>query len=531
MEKIIDNPELGYFLRRFLEKQEEGGNVSEKSLMPVEALSLILDRDLSREDYNVMYNTFKKKGFGIPSYDRVRDVKSECRPEGIKFSIEDIQVPLQQMANHRMQRILQLEKVKIRVTECIEKTGGPLELVYNIKIGLDGSSGFQVIQKLVEGGYRDEGALLASTFVSINVVTVVDNRLVDVYVNNAVNSSYGCAPLRHWFRRETDETLEVEISRLQDEINNLQPLQTSDDVTVRYCVHFTMLDQKVMNHIHRGSSQRCPLCLATPMDFMNVTRVFTAKPEAVAQLCLSILHFGPRSMENLFNIGFNQLFQKFQRRRNNTSDYFLRALMKQKILASYLKDFGWKIFKPGNGGTSNTGNMARNVFKNSIYLAEQIGVDEDLVHRIHMVWIALASGEHLCADKFGRYCEDTIKLYHREAHWYPMCASLHKVLVHAKDVIRLLPPEITAGMLSEEPAEASNKDVKNFEQHHAFQGDYVKKALAVFHRLIDRSDPIVASFYETTKVFKRELRRRELPDDVQWMLLTPEEVDQRRVVE
>ena len=102
MEKIIDNPELGYFLRRFLEKQEEGGNVSEKSLMPVEALSLILDRDLSREDYNVMYNTFKKKGFGIPSYDRVRDVKSECRPEGIKFSIEDIQVPLQKMANHRI---------------------------------------------------------------------------------------------------------------------------------------------------------------------------------------------------------------------------------------------------------------------------------------------------------------------------------------------------------------------------------------------------------------------------------------------
>ena len=499
--------------------------------MPIEALSLILDRDLSKEDYNSIFNMFKKFGIGIPCYDKVKDVKLECRPEGIKASIEDIQVPLQNMAEHRIQRILQLDDVKARIIDCIDRTGGPLVLVYNIKIGLDGSSGFQVIQKLIEGGYRDEGALLASTFVSINVVTVVDNRLKDIYVNNAVNSSYGCSPLRHWFRRETDETLEVEISRLQDEIDNLQDFKISDDVTVRFCVHFTMLDQKIMNKMHKGSSQRCPLCLGTPTQFMNIEQVFTAKPEALAQLCLSILHFGPRSMENLFNIGFNQLFKKFQRRRNNTSDYFLRALMKKKILASYKADLGWKLFNPGDGGTSNTGNMARNVYKNSIYMADQVGVDEELIHRIYMVWIALACGEHLCPDKFGQYCDDTVQLYHQEAPWYPMCASLHKVLVHAKDVIRLLPPEITAGMLSEEPAEASNKDIKNFEQHHAFQGDYLAKAQAVFHRLVDRSDPIVASYYETNKVFKRELRKQALPEDVQKMLLTPEEVCQRRVVE
>ena len=386
-----------------------------------------------------------------------------------------------------------------------------------------------MIQKLIEGGHRDAGALLASTFVSINVLTVIDGKLEEVYSNKSVNSSTSCCALRHWYRRETDKTLEEEIKRLQTEMENLQPLQISDDVIVKFVAIFSMLDQKIMNKIHQGNSHRCPFCLGGPKDFLNITTVFNAKPEALAQLCLSILHFGPRSMENLFNIGFNQLFRKFKRRRNNTSDYFLRALMKKKILASYKADFGWELFKPGDGGTSNTGNMARNVYKNSIYLAEQIGVDEDLVHRIHMIWIALASGEHLCPDKFGKYCDDTLKLYHQEADWYPTCPSLHKVLCHAKDVIRLLPPGITAGMLSEEPAEASNKDVKNFEKNHSFRGDHLKKSKAIFLRLLDRSDPIVASFYETQKVFKKEWRSQGLPEDVENMLLTHEEVKKRRV--
>ena len=111
-----------------------------------------------------------------------------------------------------------------------------------------------------------------------------------------------------------------------------------------------------------------------------------------------------------------------------------------------------------------------------------------------------------------------------------MCPSLHKVLVHAKDVIRLLPPEITAGLLSEEPAEASNKEVKKYEKQHAFQGDYVQKAKAVFHRLMDKSDPIVASYYETQKVFRREKRSQDLPEDVQKMLLTPEEIKEKRTI-
>ena len=86
-------------------------------------------------------------------------------------------------------------------------------------------------------------------FASMNVVAVVDNQLEMVYNNKSMNSSASCCALRHWYRRETDETLTEEIARLQNEMANLQPMKISEDITVRFVAIFCMCDQKVMNKI------------------------------------------------------------------------------------------------------------------------------------------------------------------------------------------------------------------------------------------------------------------------------------------
>ena len=93
-------------------------------------------------------------------------------------------------------------------------------------------------------------------------------------------------------------------------------------------------------------------------------------------------------------------------------------------------------------------------------MADQCNVSVELVQRIHNVWIALASGLPIDADKFDEYCKVTYDIYERDLWnektgkvWYPMSPSLHKVLKHGGEVIRLLPPSILIGMLSEEPTE------------------------------------------------------------------------------
>ena len=83
-----------------------------------------------------------------------------------------------------------------------------------------------------------------------------------------------------------------------------------------------------------------------------------------------------------------------------------------------------------------------------------------------------------------------------------MSPTMHKILQHAAEYISLLPPTITSGMLSEEASESANKDIKKWQLSHARQNDPTNRNIDVFCRLLDRSDPYVATFYSSKRKFK-----------------------------
>ena len=88
--------------------------------------------------------------------------------------------------------------------------------------------------------------------------------------------------------------------------------------------------------------------------------------------------------------------------------------------------------------------------------------------------------------------------------WYKISPTLHKILEHGSLVLQLFPDSITSGMLSEEPAEASNKTIKGFQLDHSRQDTPQHRNLDVFHRQIDSSDPRILSYFER----QRKLRRK-----------------------
>ena len=152
------------------------------------------------------------------------------------------------------------------------------------------------------------------------------------------------------------------------------------------------------------------------------------------------------------------------------------------------------------------------------------------MHRLHIIWFALTSSSiSIYSNKFEDYCQVTKELYHQECGWYNMSPTLHKVLEHGPQILNLLPPELTAGMLSEEPAEASNKDTKHFQKFHAFQGDPVKKNKQVFLRMMDRSDPFMHSLFIDQHV-KSRTKHEEIPEDVLAMCYSDEDLQKRMVV-
>ena len=127
---------------------------------------------------------------------------------------------------------------------------------------------------------------------------------------------------------------------------------------------------------------------------------------------------------------------------------------------------------------------------NGQFMADQCGVSVELVNALHNISIAISSGLPICPEKFGKYCLYTADLYERdlpkqngeEGSWYPMCPSLHKVLFHGAEVIRLLPPSILLGFLGEQAPESSNKDVKKFLLEHARQNSLENRNIDVFKR-------------------------------------------------
>ena len=128
----------------------------------------------------------------------------------------------------------------------------------------------------------------------------------------------------------------------------------------------------------------------------------------------------------------------------------------------------------------------------------------------------------LLKDKkaFVDYCKATKQLYNQECGWYPLCPTIHKIVDHIEHFMDIFPSTITTGMTSEEPQEAANKDMKRFQLDNAYQGSAQRRNLDTFHRLMDRSSPLILVHLVDKKLERRS--REELPNDVQALLKKPD---------
>ena len=73
--------------------------------------------------------------------------------------------------------------------------------------------------------------------------------------------------------------------------------------------------------------------------------------------------------------------------------------------------------------------------------------------------------------------------------WYPMPATVHKVLIHGKQILTncILP----VGFLAEDASESRNKLYKRDREMHARKNSRVNTLTDVFNRALDTTDPII----------------------------------------
>ena len=174
----------------------------------------------------------------------------------------------------------------------------------------------------------------------------------------------------------------------------------------------------------------------------------------------------------------------------------------------------------GSGsGNSNTGNVARCAFQNEEAFARITGVDQTLIHRIHVMLILINTDKPIKKEEFKAYGLATARLWVELYSWYYMPVTVHQLFFHAWESLAL--SSLPLSFFSEQSLETCNKYFKRDRERHARKDSRLHTIQDQFHRQSDKSDIIIA----TKLIAKRRYVKKEesLPQDVMEILDVIEE--------
>lgn len=463
-----------------------------------EALALIVENKSTKNEYLNMRHGAIERGVDLyPSYHKILDAKTRCYPGNEYITVTDsiAEVKLQALLDHTATRIV---KVSESVTGMlsIEQLD---KLTLLSKWGFDGSSGHsQYKQKpnSSESMFSDSN-LFVTSFVPLEL-NVLQSDLTKkiIWKNPRPSSTRFCRPIRIQLIKETTEVSKEEKQYIENQINNLVPSKVScpvGDVSVTHKMALTMIDGKVCNAItSTASAQTCNICGATPKKMNNIQVVSTRTVDQCnLQFGLSSLHAWIRFFELLLHISYRLPIQKWQIR--SVADKDLSSQRKKIIQNRFRSEMGLLIDMPipGGSGTTNDGNTARQFFEHASTSSEITGIDLEVIKRFRVILQTISSGFAINVEAFAKYAHDTAELYVHKYNWYPMSASVHKVLVHGSDIIEHA--DLPIGELSEEAQEARNKDCKYYKEHNTRKSSRLLTNLDLLHMLLISSDPWISS--------------------------------------
>ncbi|XP_030849802.1 uncharacterized protein LOC115927723 [Strongylocentrotus purpuratus] len=372
--------------------------ISEKKKEPLkfsseEALSLLVETGMTKQAYQTTRLAAKGKNADIyPPYNEIRKAKEKCYPNDISVTEDSGKVPLQSLLDHTALRIIQEQKDTItQVIENLEEDEQfNCELV--CKWGFDGSSGHSEYKQKSTAGTLDDSSIFCTTLVPLQL-KVKDSIL---WQNPVPSSSRFCRPIHLQFKKETTELSQEEYRSVQDEIKKLQPMNVSLDIDyelaadlnrnyniqINYELHFTMVDQKVVNALtETKSSLRCYVCGATPKQFNDIEKLPSASNEEAYSFGLSPLHKWIRCFEMCIHIAYRITIKKW--RVSTENDKAVVAAQKKKIHDRFKEEMGLKVDEPKQGsGNTNDGNTALRAFQEEDTFAD-ISLDE--VNQVFLV--------------------------------------------------------------------------------------------------------------------------------------------------
>lgn len=507
LKEIISSPKRATKYKRAFSECEKRDQ-TRTQMTPTQALSLFVEANLSKSQYEMIRNANKKI---YPCYSIIQKAKMECYPDKESINVTETcaEINIKALLDHTSKRLLMHLGEVLETLNDEERNA----LEMRCKWGCDGSQ--QAQYKQTFRNIADSDAyLFQSSFVPLQLICLANNKVI--WQNPTPSSPRYCRPIRIRFVKESTDITLQEIEHVKNATNAINTSVISvqnNNYSITYVMMPTMVDGKVCNAaMQTKSTLRCYICGLTSKDFNDLTKTRDVNPEAL-QFGLSILHIRIRIFESLLHVAYRMPLKKgrLNKKRDDVSIVHQRKTEIQeefRVRMGLLVD----IPKPGFGNT-NDGNSSRRFFGNPELVAEITGIDLNLIYRFKVILQTISSGHKINLEKFDSYTKKTAELYVQLYSWCPMTPTMHKLLIHGPDVIKhaLLP----IGQLSEEAAEARNRHFRLFRQNFSRKFSRVSCNQDVLNRLLLTSDPVITGMRnisrKKSKPFLKETLEMLLP--------------------
>lgn len=253
LKQIQDTPESARKIIKLLENSQSSSIVK---LTPEKALSFLLNRSLSKEDYISMRLLVKGQGADIfPPYNSVREAKILCRPPAAAISIieDKAKVSLKALLDHTGKRIFDMQKEVLLqyIQQVLDPAEKELETIFICSYGFDGSTGHspykQRYQDAKPNASNTDESLFATSLIPLRWSTK-DN--VILWNNRASQSTRFCRPISLQYVKESADIIATQKASIEAEIDELQALEVdlnNVNVRIHFSLFLTLIDGKVLN--------------------------------------------------------------------------------------------------------------------------------------------------------------------------------------------------------------------------------------------------------------------------------------------
>lgn len=468
-----------------------------KKISPREALSLLIEAQLSRKQYEIIRNYAKDI---FPSYKLVQAEKALCYPKDVQVTETEAVVPLQSLLDHTATRLIHSQK-SVLLTQSISSSD---KIVLHTKWGFDGSSSHTQYKQKFISETADDKYMFLSSLVPLRLSYEKNDSTVVLWQNPKPSSSRFCRPISLQYRKETDELVKAKKQDIDQQVENLSPTKIKVNENVYEVVHkaiFTMVDGKLCNALSdTKSTLKCYLCNATSKEFNNLNTVLQ-KPvkNDFISFGLSVLHCWIRLFEFFLHLSYKLPIQEWRVNKENKETV---EQNKKRIQTEFRKQLSLIVDKPKPGfGNSNDGNVARIFFQNFEKSAAITQIDSQLIKRFYIILQTISSGFKINSHKFQTFCHETASLYVSLYPWMPMTPTVHKLLIHGPEIVTqaLLP----IGQLSEEAQESRNKDFKTYRERFSRKTSRTENLIDIMNRLFISSDPILSLMRKVPKMKRK----------------------------